>query len=502
MSRLMQYRSNKYRHSLSSGFVLSSLARSVQISLLGLGLAHCAAHAATIEVTSHLDDDDAGCTLREAIDTIKDADVGLSGCDNSSSDDFGTNDSVTFSNSLATNNTITLNNKPLTFSPFIPGGDPNNFVLTIDATNIAGGITVDANKRSQVLRVFYATLSIKNVTITGGSSSGVGGGLQTSRSIIGLDNATVSGNSASESGGGISATYNSQITAIDSTFSNNSADTDGGGISIDNISSITLTDSIVSDNSVDGDGGGISVKDISSVMLVNSTVSGNSAADDGGGISIIDSTSFLGMNGTTISGNSAAFDGGGAFIFGSFFEATNSTISSNTANDDAGALLATSNSIGRFNNVTVSDNSARARGGGLLVFNGSTMSLSNSVIANSIGGPDCSRSANATVKLDGATIIEDGSCAAIRSGDPELKSLANNGGPTQTHATKATSIARGTGILNGAINDFQNCAINDQRGRLRDNDDAACDVGAFEFNQEIDLYVIPLRDGKSVIFGL
>jgi len=322
MSRLMQYRSNKYRHSLSSGFVLSSLARSVQISLLGLGLAHCAAHAATIEVTSHLDDDDAGCTLREAIDTIKDADVGLSGCDNSSSDDFGTNDSVTFSNSLATNNTITLNNKPLTFSPFIPGGDPNNFVLTIDATNIAGGITVDANKRSQVLRVFYATLSIKNVTITGGSSSGVGGGLQTSRSIIGLDNATVSGNSASESGGGISATYNSQITAIDSTFSNNSADTDGGGISIDNISSITLTDSIVSDNSVDGDGGGISVKDISSVMLVNSTVSGNSAADDGGGISIIDSTSFLGMNGTTISGNSAAFDGGGAFIFGSFFEAT------------------------------------------------------------------------------------------------------------------------------------------------------------------------------------
>jgi hypothetical protein len=124
------------------------------------------------------------------------------------------------------------------------------------------------------------------------------------------------------------------------------------------------------------------------------------------------------------------------------------------------------------------------------------VSLANSIVANSLGGGDCTNSSS-TVTADSATIIEDNTCGAQRSGDPRLLPLANNGGATKTHALKSNSIAQNTG-------DFGTCEVEDQRGQLRNDGDSTCDVGAIEYNPNDDssFFVIPLGSGKVVIFGL
>ena len=76
-----------------------------------------------------------------------------------------------------------------------------------------------------------------------------------------------------------------------------------------------------------------------------------------------------------------------------------------------------------------------------------------------------------------------------------LLPLENNGGPTQTHGLPASSPAINAG-------DNASCLTTDQRGEARD--DGACDIGAVEGVVESDetMFVIPLPNGKTVIFGL
>ena len=98
-------------------------------------------------------------------------------------------------------------------------------------------------------------------------------------------------------------------------------------------------------------------------------------------------------------------------------------------------------------------------------------------------------------------IIEDGSCLldsnfSTLAIDPRLGALADNGGPTMTHALLAGSPA----INAGSADD---CPSDDQRGELRD--DGACDIGAFERKPTDDtdgFTVIPLADGRVVVIPL
>ena len=77
----------------------------------------------------------------------------------------------------------------------------------------------------------------------------------------------------------------------------------------------------------------------------------------------------------------------------------------------------------------------------------------------------------------GNNLFTDASCAPVGSdvvvapGDTGVDVLADNGGPTLTHALLAGSPAIDAG-------DTAVCPATDQRGVARD---AACDVGAFEF---------------------
>ena len=149
----------------------------------------------------------------------------------------------------------------------------------------------------------------------------------------------------------------------------------------------------------------------------------------------------------------------------------NSTISGNTTS--RAAVMYSDYTKLLFGNSTVAYNA----GGGIgpYAFQGGTtgpITLENSIISNN-GVRNCATYHG--LDYVGTNIVNDWSCAdaAITPSDPKLMPLANNGGPSFTHAIPHTSPAYNAGV------DCNYYAYQDQRHVLRD---AKCDVGAFEFN--------------------
>jgi CSLREA domain-containing protein len=119
-----------------------------------------------------------------------------------------------------------------------------------------------------------------------------------------------------------------------------------------------------------------------------------------------------------------------------------------------------------------------------------TVSLANTLIGGNRDGsaanrqkPDCSGSLaslgyNLVQNLNGCSLT--GTPTGNQTGlDPKLGPLANNGGPTFTHALLSDSpaIDKGNPAAPGSSNSA--CAATDQRGIARPQG-AACDIGAFE----------------------
>ena len=132
----------------------------------------------------------------------------------------------------------------------------------------------------------------------------------------------------------------------------------------------------------------------------------------------------------------------------SFVEITNSTFSANSTNGDSG--------------------------GAVLIFaiQGGSITLTNSIIGDSGGGGNC---VGSLINDGGSNFADDGTCgpgfAHITPGLDFDTELADNGGPTLTHALLPFSVA---------IDAASDCGLDtDQRGFPRD--DGACDSGSFEF---------------------
>jgi len=151
----------------------------------------------------------------------------------------------------------------------------------------------------------------------------------------------------------------------------------------------------------------------------------------------------------------------------------NATITSNRANDDG----------------DVSGN-----GGGIKRTSG-TVNLRNTILALNIQNAaglavddDCK---GALGQLIYSLIFDAQGCTftnnhTLTGQYPRLGILANNGGPTQTHALNSDSPAIDAGEPTGCKDRSNNNLTSDQRGRARpvdgDRDGVkACDIGAFEF---------------------
>ena len=410
--------------------------------------------AATITVDSTTDDG-TGCTLREAIISAEADSASGNGCIDGLNDDVITFDGTVF----AGVETITLTSALPSLTS----------AITVNGTG-ASNLEINADALSRVFNVTGATavVQINDLTVTGGSIAGNGGGiLVDSGSDLSLNNTSVSQNNGQDAGG-IFVDNASSLSLANTTISENYGSGDGGGVYIRNGSTLTLTQSSVVDNTAGLSAAGIGV-DGSDATITDSTISRNTADTEGGGL-YIDGNSSLALIGSTIANNTAG-SAGGIYVWQSSATITNVTVSGNSASSSGGGLFLEQSSVVDVSNTTFSHNYAGSSGAGLYMSaTAGTITFENSIIANSFGD-DCSVDGN-LITTDTATIIEDGTCGtSARSGDPGLFRLAPNGGDTMTHALKLTSIARDTGI-NGT------CEADDQRDRLRS--DGNCDVGAFE----------------------
>ncbi len=335
----------------------------------------------------------------------------------------------------------------------VSGSDNNNCLsATTACKTIAHAIAQAAS--GDTIRVaaaiYVENLNIgKSLTITGAGTSTtvVDGGGVTTVVTISSGTATVSlseltiRNGRSCAGGGISnigvLTVNESTISGNRVFQSGICDSLGAGLA--NAGKATISNSTISGNSATGTygprGGGILNWRMGSLTVNNSTITGNMLSQSG---------TFAGTKGGAIFN----FEGGTVRII-------SSTISGN------GAEL----------------------GGNLYNIDG-TVTIQNSIVANSSAGGNC----NGIMTSDGYNLSSDSSCTFSNTGDrnntnPQLGPLQNNGGPTPTMALPSGSPAVDAGNPTGCRDSSGNLLTTDQRGAQRpDTEDGGrgCDIGAFE----------------------
>ncbi len=264
-----------------------------------------------------------------------------------------------------------------------------------------------------------------------------------------LASLTVADGKAGDFGGGIYNLSGGTVEVTNSTFSGNSANDLGGAI--DNRGTLTVTNSTFSDNKTtrpDGNNFGGGIFNDGTAEVTKSTFSGNSSLQGGG----IANFSTLEVTNSTFSENSGS--AGGGIFNNDTLTVTNSTFSGNSSTQLPGGAIRNQE--------------------GFFPGEGGTVTLSNTIVANSPSGGNC----GGTI-IDGGYNIDDGTTCGFSTTnnsqpstnpllDPE--GLQDNGGPTKTVALQEGSPAIDAGATT---------LTTDQRGVSRPQG-VADDIGAFE----------------------
>ena len=202
-------------------------------------------------------------------------------------------------------------------------------------------------------------------------------------------------------------------------------------------------------------GGGIYNGRGATLNLIDSSVTGNQARWSGGGLySFFNTTTNIVRS--TISGNrSTGWHGGAIFHTDGAMEIASSTVANNIGPDWAPSAIF----VGSFNPAVPS------------------LELTNTIVTGNHWYA-CEQHAAGTVHLTsgGHNLVQDGSCSPAASdliaGDSRIGPLADNGGPTWTHA-----LLPGSPALDAA--DDTVCPATDQRGIARPQG-PHCDIGSYE----------------------
>ena len=262
---------------------------------------------------------------------------------------------------------------------------------------------------------------------------------------------------------------------------------DGGGLY--NAAAATASNLTVSGNRSTANGGGI--YNDAPMTLSNSSVSGNSA--EGGGAMFDTGSHVTSIAGSTFSGNGAVGGGGVSSRSGVTIIMVNSTVSGNYGFDVGGGVY--TNGRVQLIQVTIANNVSNAdspgAGAGINTFpsGAASVTLRNTLLANNLAGADplarVSANCGATGGAGNITSVgvglgynlsSDNTCLLWGTGDlqnvdAKILALADNGGPTWTHALDATSPAV------NAASPLTQLTV-DQRGVARDS---VPDIGAYEY---------------------
>lgn len=380
-----------------------------------------------------------------------------------------------------------------------------NGSTVFDGENARRGLVLDGD-----LVVTVESLSIMNGARPVGTGGG-GNGILNRDGTLTLNDVDVGG-SAQE---GIS-------TAFGVLKLNSSSVTESGDVGIVSFcSELNLNTSLV----IGSQSHGVQIRcqvgsETSMASLVNSEILGN------GGIGILNlnagQPNDLIVDGTTIRGNGLGLtnDEGTVLISGStvtdnpgqglrnlsgsgligYMTVVNSTISGNGSDSVSGGGISNAGSL-TVNNSTITANKARDGGGIINVYipGFASLRLSNSIVAGNsawLGGPDCK---GAPMTSLGHNLIGNtGGCdfptapGDLTNVSAELDVLADNGGPTQTHAPLESSPAIDAGSSATPGTGGEACELTDQRGVARPQG-PACDIGAYELERSVIPVVIDIK---------
>jgi uncharacterized repeat protein (TIGR01451 family) len=369
-----------------------------------------------------------------------------------------------------------------------------------------------------------AVFNRARLDVTGGRmatnrSAASGGAVMNRGGVVTFVNAILDGNTAAQSGGNL---YNEPTAGGSATFDagtvSNGIAPAGGGIA----SGATLTirnGTVISDNQATGidGGGGLWITGEQSVDISNATIRTNHASAGGvGGALRVDGAANVRLSSSTLMGNDAP--SGSAIWVDGFAAASSSIIIASTtvsgAHGDWSIAFYGPKATGAVTNSTISGNAGMP----LVVYLGASVAISSSTIVANTGGGVTTDAGPSVVSLvntivagnhlaDGTTVDCSGSAitsigynlfglfgrCALAATDKfvdgaslftsVLAPLADNGGPTQTHALLPGSpaIDAGNPLTFGPFV----CDAADQRGQPRPQDGdgngtAVCDIGAFE----------------------
>jgi len=254
------------------------------------------------------------------------------------------------------------------------------------------------------------------------------------------------------------------------------------GAGISNLGNLTLTQVVVTGNTNNiNSSGGVYNGGGATLTMTNCSVTANTSTFNGGGIF---NEGTLTMTGCTLNDNFAESSGGALFLIAGTTTLTNCTISGNNGDLGNGGAIYVAAPL-TMTNCTLTANSAHF-GSGIVLGNGGTATLRNNIIANNLGGGPINISGAVNSlghNLIGSIAGSSGLVASdLKNVDPKLAPLADNGGPTLTHALQSDSPAIDHGTAAAGV-------TLDQRGILRPQDDPAIpnsgggdgsDIGAFE----------------------
>lgn len=501
------------------------LATGVATAVLLLALSPTPTHAATITITPGAAGlvNDGQCSLAEAIVNANDDFVIHADCPEGSGPD-----------------TIVLAG--------------NTYSYAITPPTIASEIIIEGNGATiqivsgshPTMRVIQGNLTLRNTTLTHSNSSGMGlyvsasstaaihnsiitgnnggtsaGGIHNNGTLV-VQNSTISGNSSSLAGGIYNRSY-ANATLHNSTISGNTATGSGIGGFLNNRGMVELNHSTVSGNT--GRTGGIDNAQ-GTFFINNSTIANNNAADIYGHGGILNTGGApMMIRNSTIHGNTAPFLAGGIANNGTSLTINNSTISGNTGGQAGGIL--NQGTVG-ITHSTLTGNTATTSGAGGLFSRGvsSTVAMNRTIVAGNVGGPareirhtgsPASFMVNNFNVLghSGLTVgqalvgVSAGANDRTAASDGNVPTplanilnptLANNGGPTLTHALVAGSPAINFIAVDGVF-----CtpgATADQRGGARANGPnaggSACDSGAVEFDSALTPTAVTWRTFHTV----
>ncbi len=333
------------------------------------------------------------------------------------------------------------------------------------------GVTIDGASLDRVFHVMGGTAYFYDLTITGGNSPSIGGGIL-SNSLLFLNDCTITDNSSNGLGGGI---YNSagSLYLDRTTVSSNTASTSAGGIYNQTGLNLNIEDSTIYSNvASNGAGGGIFNNGSSTIR--RSSIWGNL-------------TYFV---------SGSHFRGGAGIFNNGYLNLYNCSMVINWAHDDPGGAIYNNNNLD-LTHVSISSNLS-SPATSTIIFNAAGGDLT---MVNSLMIGKCTNDGGSVTSTGGNLEQAGNTCYLVGPGDQvnvadAMTTLADVGGGSK----KCIILEEGSPAID--LGYWSYCSDVDQRGFDRpvdgdDNGSINCDIGAFEILADLPIFSDGFESGST-----